>query len=243
MPGKFTGGTAQEQPRQEGHDCGQDAENYRLGHQHCAGNGSFDATNIVVRLGMNAFAYHDGVIDNDAQHQQESEGGQHIKRHANRGQENKGSRVGSCNTCCDPKRDDRAQRQDQENQNQRQANGGRAADGFHAALEFIGVIGPQGQFGAFGQRILALLDPFPDGIRGLDDIHGLGGHDLQQNRGFTIESGKDRVVFEAIYNRGYITHADDPTIAGLPDDDVREFSLGVCLAAYFELIGSHLGTH
>ena len=142
---------------------------------------------IVV---VNTLTHHNGVIDHNAQHQQEGESGNHVQRYVTGGQEGKGTHEGHAYTRRYPQCNRRPSGHDQNQKHQQQAQQGRFGNQIHArGIDFRG-IEPHVQRDALGQCRLGVRYPLLCRLAGLDYLHGICGLHVQNNHGLAIVSGE-----------------------------------------------------
>ena len=238
VPGEFARRATEKKPGQKRHHGGEDREDHRLGHQLSAQHGGTRRVLalVVVALGVNRLADDDRVVDHDPQHQQECKGGEHVQGHTHGRQKDECSGVGRSNTHRDPEGHLGSQGEHQHRHHQQQAQRGRTADRCHPALEVLGIIGPQGQLSTGRQTFPPFRDPLVDRLRRLDDVHGLGGHDLQEDGRLAIQRGQDLEILEAVDDRSHITDPDRAAFGRLTDDNLGEFPFRVRLVADLQLV-------
>ena len=183
---------------------------------------------LVVVDAVGVFNHHNGVVDHNAQRQQEAEEHNHVQREAQNGQHQKGQEHAQ--------RHAQAHKQGvggahEEHQNQRHQN--KADDdgvnqvGERDAGVVRGVAG-DGDFEVLGQGgALVQLDDCADFVRSVNQVGAAALHHVQRDGRLAVEAGVALAVLEAVGDGGHVADADG-VVVGVGDEDVADIlGLGV----------------
>ena len=208
---------------------GEDGKDDRLDDHGCAVDGGCQAFLAIFRARVDGFADNDRVVDDNADHQQEGEGGDHVERDAHQRQEREAAREGGADTNGDPDGDLRAQKQKKRDQYEAKTHQEVRADQADAAHIVDGRVLPDRHRNARRRMFNGLVKISVHIVRHFHNVHFRAAHDLNEDRALAVDRGEEVHFLEAINHFRHVRDAHDRPIGHLLHDDIFEIGLCICL--------------
>ena len=174
---------------QEGHHVAQDAEGHRQGHVAGSENGGVHHVAALLPGLVYILAYHDGIVDHNAQGHDEGKHGDHVDGDTQMGQEEKGPQKSGGDAHGHPKGQLKFEKQTQQTQDQYQAQAGVAEQQVQPLTVDVGAIAIDGPGDAGRQLCFDLAHGRPCGIGDADRRLPPHAKDGQANGPFPIVVG------------------------------------------------------
>ena len=183
---------------------------------------------------MNAFAGHDGVIYEDAEHDDEAVQGEEINGHAEVGHHGKRAHERDRHAEAYPEGHARAQEQAEQHDDAADADEGGVVEGDEAFLDDVGAVVPNINVHALRQLGFQVGQIILNSLFDLEGILRTGAGDVHDRAAFAVEPHDHTVFLEAIADGGDFAERQMRAVfAGFDDDLVkRRLIKGSAFGAY-----------
>ena len=209
---------------------GEDREDDRARNAAGPADGRVNTAPALLALCMDVLAHHHGVIDDDANGENEREERHHVDRHGQPVHHGEGADERHRDSDRHPEREPEIQEEGEGEEDERQADEAVLHQQPETALEDLGGVVPHFESHPGGQRrddlvLQVLLDRRND----VEHLLVRGPEDLHIDRGPALEASDQVHIAEAVAHLGDVPQAHHGAVHPAEDDDVLEVLLGVVL--------------
>ena len=208
-------GEAQQRP--EGGHGGQDPEGGREEHlPHSLDGRRLDARLREGDVALHVLSHHDGVVDHDAEGQDEPEQAEHVHGDPEPGHHQERAEEGHRKSGGGPDREPARQREEENEEDEGQALQPVPDEDVHAALEELPGIEPGGHGDPFRHGPFDVADLGMHRLRGFEEPGPTRQHHLEERRGLTVHARRPLDIRETV---GDDRHVPDRDHAAAGDGD------------------------
>ncbi len=221
-PPELAGRTGNEHHRQKGDHRGQDREGDRQRDVACALDCRLQARVAALPVLVDVLADHDGVVDDDAEHDEKREHRDHVDADADERQEQQTADEGNGHPDHDPEGEPQLEehRQDQQHDAHRQAT---VVDQQHQAVaEVLGIVAVDAVADALGQGRVELRQHPQHRVLNVERRLAPDAVYLHLDRGLAIELGVKIPFLEAVLDAGDVAQGHAAAGRRGDDRDARE---------------------
>ena len=187
---------------EEGDDGGEDAEGDGDGHAAGAGDGGLEGAHAFASEVVAMLTDDDGVIDDDAEDEDEAHQGGEVDGDVHVGHEGEGAEEAHDHADGDPDDGFEAEEEADADEDEDEAGGGVLAEEVDAAFDDFGAVVPVVELDAFGEAFVGGVDVFFDAVANGDGVLHAFAHDGDHDAGAAVEFDDEGVFGEAVEDFG-----------------------------------------
>lgn len=212
---------------EEGDDGGEDAEGDGDGHAAGAGDGGVHRAHAFASEVVTMLTNNDGVVDDDAEDEDEAHQGREIDGDAHVGHEGEGAEEAHDHADSNPDNGLEAEEEADADEDEDEAGGGVLTKEVDAAFDDFGAVVPVVELDAFGEAFVGGVDVFFDAVANGDGILHAFAHDGDHDAGAAVEFDDEGVFGEAVEDFSDIAEEEFGSVWFGEDRDLSEVGAGV----------------
>ena len=184
----------------------------------------------LLAVHIDGFSHHDGIVDDDTQHHDQPEKGDHVDGAAHRPEDDQGAGDGGGDAHAGPEGEAGVEKAPQQQKNDGQPDDAVFQQQIDAGAQHLGIIVEQPDIGTGRELTLLGGEIAVDGPGDLQGILFGGFVNQQQYRRLPVDRGGDRVFGEPVIDAGQPVQGDHIALRTGQDDDGRQLLAGVLAA-------------